>query len=299
MRKVGTNIQTIETWVRVGGEGESNGGTIFFKQGVIYSYGYHFPMAVVLPNGKFLVNGDRYSNTTSTKHQSPLFRAIPEYQRIEVPFSALAAMGNVSYGETPKMAKDINIIDREAERWEWTGKVKTNGDKVFEHTLGGALFEYLGNYYLTGMDPSGRDTRGRFFLTQLDNEAIQEHGVPENIDAAYKLMMPPLIRQLDGDAIIYRQGEWFFVEYLCGPPEETQKPYYLEHRDPDRENSHYATEGFRRGHDQYVKGIVKHVRREHKQLKLFQTGEKHKDRGWFRVFESVQGPSWGAAGGVD
>lgn len=43
------------------------GSHMFFEDNIIYSYGYHFPMAIKW-NGKVLFNDDRYSVTTST-HQ--------------------------------------------------------------------------------------------------------------------------------------------------------------------------------------------------------------------------------------
>ena len=42
---------------------------------VLYSYGYHFPMALRYPNGGLMINSDKYSVTTS-KHQSYLRRHI-------------------------------------------------------------------------------------------------------------------------------------------------------------------------------------------------------------------------------
>ena len=57
-------------------DGRTPNGNIWFEGDVIYSYGTHFPMAVRLPGGFYVLNGDRYSPTTSN-HQRPLFEAIP------------------------------------------------------------------------------------------------------------------------------------------------------------------------------------------------------------------------------
>jgi hypothetical protein len=43
---------------------------------VVYSYGEHFPIAVHHPSTGWVINGDKYSPTTS-KHQSIARRGIP------------------------------------------------------------------------------------------------------------------------------------------------------------------------------------------------------------------------------
>ena len=58
----------------VRGEKEAQGSHMFIENGVLYSYGHHFPMAMHKGN-KIVVNIDRYSNSTS-KHQSYLRREI-------------------------------------------------------------------------------------------------------------------------------------------------------------------------------------------------------------------------------
>ena len=58
-----------------------------------------------------------------------------------------------------------------------------------------------------------------------------------------------------------------------------------------------ATEGLmeRDGH-QMVRGCIRHERKDHKMLKLY---DDVKDQKWFFAFEAVQGQSWGASGRVD
>ena len=53
-------------------DGKAN--NLFIERGVLYSYGYHFPIAVT-KNGKTYVNGDRYSPSTA-RHQSYLRTAL-------------------------------------------------------------------------------------------------------------------------------------------------------------------------------------------------------------------------------
>ena len=61
-----TNQQVVDAWI---GRQHADGAHIFTDGTTIYSYGYHFPIATILPNGKVLYNTTRYSNTTA-KHQS-------------------------------------------------------------------------------------------------------------------------------------------------------------------------------------------------------------------------------------
>jgi len=77
----------------------STNGTVFYEGDTIYSYGYHFPMAIIMRDEHdqpswVLVNGDRYSVTTSG-HQGQM-RSVIESTHLDamiVPFSALNAAG--------------------------------------------------------------------------------------------------------------------------------------------------------------------------------------------------------------
>jgi hypothetical protein len=51
---------------------------LFIEGNVLYSYGYHFPMAIRLVLGnefKFILNNDKYSRTTS-RHKTELLREL-------------------------------------------------------------------------------------------------------------------------------------------------------------------------------------------------------------------------------
>ena len=48
---------------------------MFIECNAIYSWGYHFPIAVRLDNGAYLFNKDKYSSSTS-KHQTYVRRAL-------------------------------------------------------------------------------------------------------------------------------------------------------------------------------------------------------------------------------
>ena len=73
----------------------------------------------------------------------------------------------------------------------------------------------------------------------------------------------------------------------------------IKNRAEDREDRHYASEGFMMDGMQFVRGIVKHTVKQHRMLKLYKEGTKAKDRKWFAQHESVQANSWSASGNVD
>jgi hypothetical protein len=84
-----SNRKVVENWAR-GIDSASK--HIFSEDGFLYSYGYHFVMAVRCKDG-FIVNKDRYSSTTS-HHQSLVRRSVS---------------GNVWEVE-PKLFDDIRVF---------------------------------------------------------------------------------------------------------------------------------------------------------------------------------------------
>lgn len=308
MKRFDTNEQLIRGYLAGYYEdGKTPNGNLFFEKEILYSYGYHFPLAVDL-GGLYVLNGDRYSATTSTKHQSPLFRLVPNSMRVEIPFSALASMmtakGKRIYAQSD-VAKEVmkfNVIDWENDRYLDTGRLNKQGEPIMDHVLGGSLFEYEGSYFVTGMDLSGVDPRGMFFLTEIATEQIEKFGEPTSMVEAMELLKPDEIKKAEEDGCeVYRQGEHFFIEvsdehFKVG---DVQKPYMIKNMAEDREDRHYASEGFMMDGMQFVRGIVKHMERQHRMLKLYKEGTKAKDRKWFVQHESVQANSWSASGNVD
>lgn len=91
-------------------------GTVFTDGGrELYSYGHHFTLAEYIGErgqGFFLLNGDRYSVTTSG-HQSLTRSAIPSWaQSLIVPASALAAAGVIVDTIRP-----LEILEDRVEHW--------------------------------------------------------------------------------------------------------------------------------------------------------------------------------------
>ena len=302
----GSNYEVIKAFVDDpfddrGGR-NSQGNVYFDGDGIIYSYGNHFPLAVALKKHEdfFLVNGDGATNTTN-KHRWDLFTCLRNRLGAEcyvvVPFSSLAqAMGKrISYYAARDARENLEVVDHKEDYWTtkqvWVTDKET-GEKelkdVREHFLGGALLRIDDEYFLSGIDESGRDRRGMYFLTKLPRPA-------SSVEDAYLAIKP---EGLNGEAYV-RQGEFFLV-----PQEGMKKPkdiplvkkIRLENRGRDeRQWRHVATEGFRLDGIQYVRGTVRHP--EHKMVSLGNV--------WHRVYEATgAGPdgeivSWSASGGFD
>jgi len=71
------NQDVIKEFIDFGTDVKVN--SVFSDKGVLYSYGYHFPMLVRLNDG-YIYNKDKYSPTTS-KHQS-IVRSYLEQKKI-------------------------------------------------------------------------------------------------------------------------------------------------------------------------------------------------------------------------
>lgn len=273
---------------------------LFFENGILYSYGYHFPLAIPLKRNDyefFVVNGDNYSSSTAT-HRGKVFMAISQEKYAVIPLTTLESMlarrGSVRPYTARIIMNEIMVIDHTADTFENKIVRVRNRDTgemeervITEHLLGSTLFEIYGDYYLSSIDPSGKG-RGLYFLTKLPRPA-------ESIEDAYASIKP---KGLNGEAHV-RQGEFFFVpqEGITKPRGiDLEKKVLIENRGRDAEGwRHVATEGFRLDGVQYVRGTVRHP--EHKMCSLGNV--------WHRVYEA-QGAgthgaivSWSSGGGFD
>ena len=75
------NSQVAEIFINSDKEAKTE--HLFIEGRVIYSYGYHFPIALKLNNNIFIFNSDRYSNSTA-KHKGYCKRAIGSFKIIEM-----------------------------------------------------------------------------------------------------------------------------------------------------------------------------------------------------------------------
>lgn len=310
MRRYGSNQEVINAYLRGwSSEGTNGNGSLYFKGDVLYSYGEHFPLAVSI--GRFYIcNGDKYSTTTST-HQTLLFESIPNRMRVEIPFSALYSAGIAGDPDKPSYTvnrydidsiKEIKILDWEEDRYIDIGRVsKKTGEKIYQHVLGAVLFEHKGRKFLSGLDETGKGN-GVYFLTQLADDT------PTTVLEALESLKPAEVKQAEEEGLeVKRQGEFFFIpvnndlnDYLNMLKKEgkAQKDYLIQGREGNA-GHHIAQYGINFEGNQYVWGIIKHSRGDHRQVKLYETGTKPKDRMWYKVVENIQVASWSASGGID
>lgn len=83
-RTVFDNSMTAHVWAQnTQSEGRSHNGNLYFDGATLYSYGRHFIVGYVLPNGDAFLNSDSYSVSTS-RHQSEARRAV-RGQKFRVP----------------------------------------------------------------------------------------------------------------------------------------------------------------------------------------------------------------------
>ena len=273
---------------------------IFCEDGVLYSYGYHFPMVVVLSDGRFLFNGDTYSVTTND-HQSMARQRVPHDQRIIVPFTALLSIESLrSIGRggyaylVDKIKERLNIVDHCSD-WFTTIRVrdKDTGEMVDKriHHLGASVFNIKEEYYLSGLDETGKRD-GTYHLTKLP-------GKVNSVEEAFEIIKPEQIIGLNESEYI-RQGEWFFMPCPEAkvPKEVIKKSYALPNRGRDDADwRHVATHGAYVWGANYVKGTIRHP--DHRMLTL------PDKKIWYKAYEAWGGGpngevvSFSAGGNVD
>jgi len=157
----------------------------------LYSYGYHFILAVRLNTGEYLINGDTYSSSTS-RHTSLCIRHLTP--NVIIPFSALNQV-TTEYSAIKLVDRSSDIYIPRIRRDPKTGEII----EYNEHRLGSAVIEIEGKHYLSSIDAGAKDREG-YFLVEL----------PENVtsvDEAFDTLFP---EDLARDAPHVRQGEFFF-----------------------------------------------------------------------------------------
>lgn len=244
--------EVIEKFVKQSAKsGRLNGNrSIYFDDyNTLYSYGTHFPLLIRRSFG-FLLNADRYSNTTS-RQQRACFR----HAKLQIPFSVFRSANINPY--------EFDLIDSNEEKWETTGYYKwipnpdyhpvnnqkkevrkiitvnqyealpneekfTKEDKtlVFSldnnetfHTTDGIVTQRLVNLWQR-MDERRpqhdliRD-KERYFLSGMDNGhyfLCQLANPATSVDEALNQLIHPELRNVGTPKeSLMRQGEWFFV----------------------------------------------------------------------------------------
>jgi hypothetical protein len=289
------------------------GANVFAEGNYLYSYGKHFILAVRKEDGSFLLNGDKYSVTTS-RHQSNTYRLFGKHSRVS--FSACeSAMGDLYWYEKVevldhtqdeyKSFRDFGSLEEFKKTIPSGAEVhisrNSNGeiDYMAYHRIGQALLKYnkiihlkydngmeedriVEKYFICGMD------EGSYFVSELPKPA-------KTVEGAFKVLKPYSVQKAEKNGIeVKRQGEWFFI-----PQKKEDLPHHLvknelkSHSLPHEVNSaaHIVTRMFKGMGRTFTKGYVRHSRKEHRPLNL---GEQ-----FHIAVKNTAIGNWSARGNVD
>ena len=179
---------------------------VFYIGDTLYSYGTHFPLAVKCNKG-WILNGDRYSNSTSI-HQSIVRETARRHQpgttntpllHCIIPFSSLRA--------AQVKPEDITILDVSDDTYETVQRKDPTTREIKEykiHHLGASLIRVKTKRYLSSIDNGSK--RHTFFLVELRSHQVNT--IKEAFrDLAGKLSEEQYRGYLLGE--IERQGEYF------------------------------------------------------------------------------------------
>ena len=318
---------TAKVWATGGAPHGRNrrAGNLFFNGPVIYSYGSHFSVGVKLETGDFLLNADTYSVTTS-RHQSEVRYAVDmqiratNRQRILIPFSALqSARINPYKVEVVAVETDRQLEERcrslhcrQVNDPPHTHPRHLMGRSVFRVQVGQAGDIPVDRYFISGLDETARDVWRGFFLSELP-------GPVSTVAEALESLKPDMVRAYEAVEAgefylgrapgppVLRQGEWFFIPEPLVKTRTLEKVYFPNLTTPTGDpvpslllpvgpgafgrQSHMVKEQ-RSGPSGllYVRGQVKHSRKEHKTLML---------RGWHSAYMNTALGSWSAGGRID
>lgn len=305
-----TNEQVIRSFVEEGRY--RRGGTLFAEEGndTLYSYGYHFPLVVRLPDG-FLVNGSHVSPTTS-RHQTHTFRVLDDAgsRYAVVPFDAIGA---ALYGSTERSPWPAGFQDstREAvaelrdtssiavptngERWREVQYRKPDGTQAlrYVHTLGDSVIRLREHYYISAVDDTGVG-RGLYFFTEL-----KTCRAPQSLADALGMLKPEAVQNAEREGLeVRRQGEWFAIPETVATGDlmrdvRSGRAIFHRHHVLGNAGHHRLTEAviYKSGPlkgQVYARGTMRHTLGEHRLLSLPEV--------WYRVVHSTQGQSYSLGG---
>jgi len=303
--------------------GESGGN--YWRGGdgrTIYSYGSHFPMATIMPEGDnprgwWLVNGDTYSSSTS-QHQSELRAALKRtgLPMLIVPFTALNQAGI--------RQRTIKPVSIRPDRYTWERRTREEAPKEWElkytdgyrnwaelpdgrwsyempvHHLGDSLFfayydhrngAHDGAFFLSAFDEN-EPSPGLYFLAQLPDDAH-----PTTVEEAFEALKPEEVKNAENLPVeVLRQGDVFAIPTyastrdLPGPSKRSE--YVLN-------VNHQATEVRTMSNSTFARGYLRHRPQgrgpEHRRVKL---GD---GKTWYKLVRNTvpEGRSWSVSGNVD
>lgn len=242
------------------GPGRYGGPSLFYEGRVLYSFGYHFPLVVKASDElgedgfgcgvKYIVNGDKYSVTT-TQHQNQAIKSCKP--NVQVPFSALISAWNWAWKDrgssilgAATLAKrlmygedEFKIVNYRSDTWQHShddgktrapnyfgGYVETGEPSDMGVTAcGEAGCEYVGRVD-TDVPAQSRHKLGAVLFTIRDHSFLssfdeqdrgnyflcQVPGSPATVEEAYENLKPQGVKDCEKlSHPVLRQGDWFFL----------------------------------------------------------------------------------------
>jgi len=313
-RKYGTNEEVIKAFALgdVYPEINSNGSVSHYDN-ILFSY--REPIAVRRDDGLIMVNGDKWSMTTSS-HQSDLQMKLRHKNYFTTSFSAIARFVEIPRRMMAQCLRDgrIEVLDHTEDfiahyvRKENVFKSKGvmykiedlpagveiryskdefgNVQPSLAHMAASCLLKYGDRYGLASMDEL------QYFCSELPRSV-------HTVDGAFHALKPQEVLENEVALPVFRQGEWFFIPHLVG--KEAREQYNQMETDfklvgKNGGNPHIATRGVWLDEQQgtaEVSGQIRHE--EHRMLKL----SKSDDPVIFVAVENTAVRSFSAMGRVD
>lgn len=305
-RRHGTTGEVVAAFVAGRGEPSASGNeNVFFIGDTLYSYGRHFPMAIMY-GGVFIVNGDRDSNTTSV-HQGLVQASLHGKHSVTVSIGALAAAGIYDRcggfrGSFIDHTRDYSVRYHGVEECEEADlsdvppgtTIFRSSDKdgnvvsIHAHRAAMTLWERGGRYYIAGMDDA------QYFVS-----ALPEGCTPKTCEEALEELKPFNVRSAEREGfVVKRQGDWFFIDV-------TELVDVKDVRRLWRECSPGVLSGGGDGSNPHsVDRLVPCVhpivsgRVRHPQHRMLQLGKRSDPKLWIAV-QNTATANWSTGGGVD
>ncbi|HET9409265.1 MAG TPA: hypothetical protein VFO39_18635 [Candidatus Sulfotelmatobacter sp.] len=290
---------------------KARGSRIFIEENNIFSYGHHFVLATRKEEGdwgagvKFIVNADRYSNSTSGHTNLVIHACKPN---VQIPYTALDAAGLCearwsSAGPHPA----LRIVAHDVDRWYAvcrTCGMDVDNEGTFhladqsavcpapagkptwrcEHVLGGVVIELGNKHYLSAVDHNEPWRMRSYFLCELPRKV-------DSVADAYSSLKPEKVVAAETSGVeVRRQGDVFLI--AC--PQSWKPRKHLgcllrDHRLWD--GTHVASRAFTSHGCLFVSGKLTHERQQHRAVYF-------KGR-WYEAVKNNAAASWNAAGYVD
>lgn len=312
------------------------------KHDTIYSYGHHFAMARMMPDGDnprgwWLVNGDKYSVTTS-QHQSIVRSALAatKLPMVIVPFSAISrARINEDSMRLVEVLPDrytwerrtreeapadwqLNGQDSYTRNWQFTADGRWSYEHR-EHHLGEALFTATYNHQVTlprygngNYVPGKWETVTAYFLSAFDDNEpgfglyflaeLPQDAHPKTVAEAREALAPKAVKNaLDDGIAVLRQGDVFAIAWGHATRD---LPGPSKHSENVLGTNHQATEVRQAEGHTYARGWLRHRpvtdwgTRRRPEHRAVKLGD---GKTWFEVVKNTvpEGRSWSISGNVD